>query len=91
MTANPSRLNRTDPMREIDLLLLEELMMNHNFETSRTRVAVLTACLTVVGLFFFAAFFYELTHPEPIGSVLSNQSSHTEIGWTSGYSGIAQP
>jgi hypothetical protein len=91
MTANPSRRNRTDPMREIDLLLLEELMMSRNFETSRTCVVVQTACLTVVGLFFFVAFFYALTHPEPIGTVLSNQSSHTEIGWTSEYSGIAQP
>jgi hypothetical protein len=91
MPANPSCRNRTDPIREIDLLLLEKLMMRRNFETSRSAVAVQTACLTLVGLFFFAASFYALTHPEPVGAVLSNQFSHTEIGWTSGYSGIPQP
>jgi hypothetical protein len=91
MPANPSRYNRSDPMREIDLLLLEELMMRRNCETSRSAVAVQTACLTLVGLFFFTAFLYALTHPEPVGAVLSNQSSHTEIGLTSAYSGIPQP
>ena len=91
MPANPSRRNRSDPMREIDLLLLEELMMRRNCETSRSAVAVQTVCLTLVGLFFFTAFLYALTHPEPVGAVLSYQSSQTEVGLTSGYSGIPQP
>jgi hypothetical protein len=79
-------------VREIDLLLLgEELMMRRDFETSRTAVAAQTASLAVSALFFFAAFMYALTHPEPVEAVLSNQPSHTEVGGISGYSGIPQP
>jgi hypothetical protein len=51
MPANPSRRNRTDPMRDVDSLILEELIMRRNFETSRSALAVQTTCLTVVGCF----------------------------------------
>jgi hypothetical protein len=67
-------------MREIDLLL-EGSPMRRNVEANRTAVIAQTVCLTAVGLFFFVAFFYALTHQE-----LSNQPSHTEIG----YFGIPQ-
>jgi hypothetical protein len=78
-------------MREIDLLLLEEVTMRRNVETNRTAVIAQTVCLTAVGLFFFAAFFYALTHREPTDASASNQPTHTEIGSLPGYPGIPQP
>jgi hypothetical protein len=64
MSPMPSNSMRrhVDPMREIDLLLLEEITMRRNVETNRTAVIAQTVCLTAVGLFFFAVFFYAFTH-----------------------------
>ena len=90
MPSNPTR-RRTDPMREIDLLLLEEINMRRNVETNRTAVIAQTVCLTAVGLFFFAVFFSALTHREPTDASASNQLSHTEIGSLPGSPGIPQP
>jgi hypothetical protein len=87
MPENRSSRNRTDPMREIDLLVLEDLMMRRNFEINRTAVAAQTACLTLVGLSFFAAFFYALTHRESVEAVLADPSHRTEAGWISAHSG----
>jgi hypothetical protein len=78
-------------MREIDLLLLEEINMRRNVETNRTAVVAQTVCLMAVGLFFFAAFFYALTHRDPTHASASNQLSHSEIGSLPGYPGIPQP
>ena len=78
-------------MREIDLLLLEEINMRRNVETNRTAVIAQTVCLTAVGLFFFAVFFSALTHREPTDASASNQLSHTEIGSLPGSPGIPQP
>ena len=78
-------------MREVDLLLLEEITMRRNVETNRTAVIAQTVCLTAVGLFFFAIFFHALTHREPSNAGASNQPSHTEIGSLPGYPGIPQP
>ncbi len=71
---------RADSMREIDLLFLEEITMRRNIETNRTAMIAQTISLTVVGLFFFAAFFYALTLPDPPSAGASTQLSHTEIG-----------
>jgi hypothetical protein len=87
MPENRSSHSRTDPMREIDLLILEELMMRHNFETNRTAVAAQTVCLTLVGLSFFAAFFYALTHRESVEAMLASQANRTEVGWILAHSG----
>lgn len=89
--ANNSTRRRTDPMREIDLLLLEEITMRRNVETNKTAVIAQAICLAAVGLFFLAAFFYALTHREPPDASASNQPSHTEIGSLPGYPGIPQP
>ena len=50
-------------MREVDLLFLEEITMRRNVETNRTAVIAQTVCLTAVGLFFSAAFFYAIDAP----------------------------
>jgi hypothetical protein len=90
MPSNPTR-RRADPMRVIDLLLLEEINMRRNVETNRTAVIAQTVSLTAVGLFFLAAFFHALTHREPTDASASNRLSHSEIGSLPGYPGIPQP
>ena len=87
--ANNSTRRRADPMREIDLLLLEEITMRRNVETNRTAVIAQTVCLTAVGLFFFAAFFYALTHPQSPEAMVF--TSYSEVGSLPGYPGIPQP
>ena len=75
-------------MREIDLLLLEEITMRL-VETNRTAVIAQTVCLTAMGLFFFAAFFYELMHPQsPEAGAFT---SHSEISSLPGHPGLPQP
>ena len=88
MPSNSTR-GRADPMREIDLLLLEEITMRRNVETNRTAVIAQTICLTAVGLFFFAAFFYELTHPQ--SPEAGGFTSHSEIGSLPVHPGLPQP
>ena len=84
-----STCRRADPMREIDLLLLEEITMRRNVETNRTAVIAQTVCLTAMGLFFFAAFFYELTHPQsPEAGAFS---SYSEISSLPGHPDLPQP
>ncbi len=68
------------PSTEIDLLLLKEITMHSNVETNRTAMVAQTISLTIVGLFFSAAFFYALTHPDPPSAGASTQPFHTEIG-----------
>ena len=60
-----------DPMREVDLLLLEDAMMHPNVETNSTAVIARTACMVVVALFFFAAFLYALTHRQTVVAATS--------------------
>jgi hypothetical protein len=73
-------------MREIDLLVLEDLMMRRNFETNRTAVAAQTACLALVGASFFAAFVYALTHRDSVEAKLASQPYRNEVGWKSAHS-----
>jgi hypothetical protein len=82
------RSRDTDPMREVDLLLLEDAMMRPNIATNRTAVVAQTACMTVVALFLFAAFLYALAHRQtvvaatsglglrPAGGPLPGQATH---------------
>ena len=69
-------------------LPLEEITMRRNVETNRTAVITQTICLTAVGLFFFAAFFYALTHPQsPEAGAFT---SYNEIGSLPGRLGLPQ-
>ncbi len=80
-----SRTPQTDPMREIDLLLLEEITMHRQIVTNKTAVLAQTACLSVVGIFFLAAFFYALAHPE------QGDPSYTATEPVLAYQGLPQP
>ncbi len=77
-------------MREIDLILLEALM-RRNLETNRTAVAVQTASMMIVALFFFGAFLYALTHRDPMAAATKLEPPIAEIGSFPGYSTIAKP
>ena len=78
-------------MREVDLLLLEEVMMRRNFETSKTALTVQASCMTIIAIFLFGAFFYALTHPASVEVAASKQPSHTEIGSLPGYLNMPHP
>jgi hypothetical protein len=81
-----------DPMREVDLILLEDAMMHRNVETSRTAVALQTASMTILALFFLAAFFYSLTHPESVvGRASELEPPQAALGSLPGYAGLRQP
>jgi hypothetical protein len=79
-------------MREIDPLLLEDVMMRRNIETSRTAVTSQTACMTVVALFLFGLFLYSLTHRQSVVAAASTlELSHASVGSLPGYPGLPQP
>lgn len=62
-------------------------MTLHGFATNRTRLTAQLVSLMAVGLFFFTAFVYELTHP-----VLPEAAtSRMEVGWLPDYAGLPQP
>ena len=65
------RSRHPDPMREVDLLLLEDAMMRPNVETNSTAVIARTACMVVVASLFFAAFLYALTHRQTVVAATS--------------------
>ena len=86
------RPRHTDPMREVDLLLLEDALMHRNVDTNGTAVAARTACMTIVGLLFFAAFLYSLTHRETVVAATSRlQQSPAAVDSALGQAGLPQP
>lgn len=85
------RSRHTDPMREVDLLLLEDALMHPKVDTNGTAVAARTACMTIVGLLFFAAFLYSLTHHETVAAATSRlQPSPAAVGSAPGQAGLPQ-
>jgi|RhiMethySRZTD1v2_1073278.scaffolds.fasta_scaffold3543544_1 hypothetical protein len=52
-----------DPMRELDLLLLEELMMRRDLQPTRTATVLQTLSMLLVLLGVGAIFVYALRHP----------------------------
>ena len=59
-------------MREIDLLLLEDLMMRRNFQPTRTAAVLQTTCMLLVLLGVGVIFAYSLRHPE-VGAAATSQ------------------
>ena len=57
-----------DPMRELDLLLLEDLKMRRNFQPTKAARALQTAGMVLVLLGVGVIFAYSLRHPE-VGTV----------------------
>jgi hypothetical protein len=53
-----------DPMRELDLLLLEEMMMRRNFQPTRTATALQTMSMLLVLLGVGVIFAYALRNPD---------------------------
>jgi hypothetical protein len=51
-----------DPMREIDLLLMEEIMMRRNFPTDARARALQTLCMLVVLAAVTGMFIHALRH-----------------------------
>jgi len=84
MSNRAFRSRSTDPMREVDLILLEDALMRQNLETSRTAVGVQTACMTILALFLFGLFLYSVTHRE---SLVASAS----VGSLPGHPNMPQP
>ena len=84
MSNHTFRSRSVDPMREVDLILLEDALMRQNLETSRTAVGVQTACMTILALFLFGLFLYSLTHREAVVASAS-------VGSLPGHSNMPQP
>ena len=59
--------------------------MHRPLETSKTAVLAQTACLSAVSLFFLAAFFYALAHPE------QHEASYAATESVLAYQGLPQP
>jgi hypothetical protein len=74
MSDHAFRSRSTDPMREVDLILLEDALMRRSLETSRTAVGVQTACMTILALFLFGLFLYSVTHRESVVASASVRS-----------------
>ncbi len=53
-----------DPMRELDLLLLENLMMRRNFQPTKAAMALQATSMFLVLLGVGVMFAYALLHPE---------------------------
>lgn len=90
MSNHASRARRTDPMREVDLMLLEDALMRQNVQTSRTAVGLQTACMTIFALFLFGLFFYSLTHREFVVAAASGIAP-ASVGSVPGQAGLPQP
>ena len=58
------RRTHFDPMREIDLLLLEEIMMRRDFPIDARARALQTLCMLVVLAAVGGLFIHTLTHKE---------------------------
>ena len=65
------RRQRPDPdqMREIDLLLMEEIMMHRNFPTDARARALQTLCMLVVLAAVTGMFIHALTHRDATSMV----------------------
>ncbi len=59
-------------MREIDLLLLEDITMRPNFQPTRTATVLQTTCMLLVLLGVGVIFAYSLRHPE-VGAAATSQ------------------
>jgi hypothetical protein len=68
----PDHDRRPDPMREIDQLLLEDLMMRRNFQPTKTAMALQTTCMLLVLLGVGVIFAYALRHPD-VGAAATPQ------------------
>ena len=53
-----------DPMNELDLLLLEDLMMRRNFQPTKAAIALQITGMLLVLLGVGVMFAYALLHPE---------------------------
>jgi hypothetical protein len=64
MAAKTSTARRDDPMREIDLILLEEVMQRRNFDAGRNARTVQIGSLMVVLLGLVAVFAHALVQDQ---------------------------
>ena len=64
-----------DPMREIDLLLMEEIMMRRNFPTDARARALQTLCLLKLLAALAGMFIHALTHRD-VTSIVSVPALH---------------
>jgi hypothetical protein len=69
----PSDDRHHDPMRELDLLLLEDLMMRRNFQPTRTATALQTTSMLLVLLGVGVIFAYALRNPDA-GTAATSQT-----------------
>ena len=60
----PKDDQRHDPMRELDLLLLEDLMMRRNFQPTKAAIALQITSMFLVLLGVGFMFVYAVQHPE---------------------------
>jgi hypothetical protein len=68
----PDHDRSPDPMREIDLMLLENLMMRRNFQSTKTDLALQTTSMLLVLLGVGVIFAYSVTHPD-VGAATMSQ------------------
>lgn len=67
-----------DPMREIDLLLLEDIMMRRNFDTTARQRALQTGGILLVLASLIVVFIHALTHQDIVAAGNSPQAT-TEV------------
>jgi hypothetical protein len=68
-----------DPMREIDLLLMEDIMMRRNFATDARAKVAKTLCMLVVLAALGGMFVHALTHSDATSVVAAPPLSSDPI------------
>jgi hypothetical protein len=68
-----------DPIREIDLLLMEDIMMRRNFPTDARAKVVQTLCMLVVLVALGGMFVHALTHNDATSLVAAPPLSSSPI------------
>ena len=75
-----NRRQHDDPMREIDLLLLEDAMRHRNLETNNTAIILQTAALALVGFLFCGMFVHSIMRPDTIVAAAPRAETPANIG-----------
>jgi hypothetical protein len=74
----PDHEQFTDPMREVDLLLLEDIMMRRTLEPTKSEVALKTICMLLILLGVGVIFAHTLKHPD-VGTVSLQPTDLSEV------------
>lgn len=72
----------TDPMREVDLLLLEDLVMRRTFEPTKSEKALKATCMFLVLLSVGVVFAHALKQPD-VGALSLQPADPSEVAWFS--------